>query len=89
MAVMRKPINKFTSTGRAICSTSAPVRTGIVVRSWPFAGFSTPIVASNMNLNGNTDLAPFVGTGKLIRPSYVETLSNGMRVGYLGLMGED
>src|SRR5690242_16988304 len=24
-------------------------------------GFSTPIVASNMNLNGNADLAPFVG----------------------------
>ncbi|HEV8435673.1 MAG TPA: metallophosphoesterase, partial [Thermoanaerobaculia bacterium] len=52
-------------------------------------GFQTPIVASNMNLNGNTDLAPFVGTGKLIRPTYVETLSNGMKVGFLGLMGED
>ncbi|HEX7192247.1 MAG TPA: metallophosphoesterase [Thermoanaerobaculia bacterium] len=52
-------------------------------------GFQTPIVASNMNLNGNTDLAPFVGTGKMIQPTYVETLSNGLRVGYLGLLGED
>ncbi|HEX3581592.1 MAG TPA: metallophosphoesterase, partial [Thermoanaerobaculia bacterium] len=52
-------------------------------------GFSTPIVASNMNLNGDADLAPFVGTGKLIQPTYVETLSNGLKVGYIGLMGED
>ena len=52
-------------------------------------GFATPIVASNMNLNGNTDLAPFVGTGKMIQPTYVETLSNGLKVGYLGLLGED
>src|SRR5436305_6005609 len=29
-------------------------------------GFQTPIVASNMNLNGNADLAPFFGSGKLI-----------------------
>ncbi|HEY2321300.1 MAG TPA: metallophosphoesterase [Thermoanaerobaculia bacterium] len=52
-------------------------------------GFATPIVASNMNLNGNTDLAPFVGTGKMIQPAYVETLSNGLKVGYIGLIGED
>lgn len=52
-------------------------------------GFQTPIVASNMNLNGNTDMAPFVGIGKTIQPTYVETLSNGLKVGYLGLMGED
>lgn len=52
-------------------------------------GFQTPIVASNMNLNGNTDLAPFVGTGKAIQQTYVETLSNGLKIGYIGLMGED
>jgi len=52
-------------------------------------GFHTPIVASNMNLNGNADLAPFYGAGKTISPTYVETLSNGMRVGFIGLMGED
>src|SRR5438309_2534797 len=51
--------------------------------------FSTPIGASNMNLNGNTDLAPFVGSGKMIQPAYVETLSNGLKVGYIGLIGED
>jgi 2',3'-cyclic-nucleotide 2'-phosphodiesterase (5'-nucleotidase family) len=52
-------------------------------------GFATPIVASNMNLNGNTDLAPFVGPGKLIQSTYVKTYSNGLKVGFLGLMGED
>jgi 2',3'-cyclic-nucleotide 2'-phosphodiesterase (5'-nucleotidase family) len=49
--------------------------------------FQTPIVASNMNLNGNTDLAPLVGAGKAIQPTYVETLPNGLKVGYIGLMG--
>lgn len=52
-------------------------------------GFQTPIVASNMNLNGNTDLAPFVGPGKAIQSTYVKTYSNGLKVGFLGLMGED
>lgn len=50
--------------------------------------FQTPIVASNLNLGGNTDLAPFYGTAKTIQPSYVETLTNGMKVGFIGLMGE-
>lgn len=52
-------------------------------------GFQTPIVASNMNLNGNSDLAPYVGNGKQIQTTYVETLPNGMRIGFIGLMGED
>ena len=50
-------------------------------------GFHTPIVASNLNLNGNTDLAPYVGPGKLIQSTHVEDLPNGLRVGYFGLMG--
>jgi 2',3'-cyclic-nucleotide 2'-phosphodiesterase (5'-nucleotidase family) len=51
--------------------------------------FAIPIVASNMNLNGNADLAPLVGAGKTIRPTYVETLPSGLKVGYIGLMGEE
>ena len=51
--------------------------------------FQTPIVASNMSLGGNTDLAPFYGSGKAIQPTYVETLPNGMKVGFIGLMGEE
>jgi 2',3'-cyclic-nucleotide 2'-phosphodiesterase (5'-nucleotidase family) len=51
--------------------------------------FQTPIVASNMSLGGNTDLAPFYGSGKAIQPAYVETLPNGMKVGFIGLMGEE
>src|SRR5579885_3257691 len=50
-------------------------------------GFHTPIVASNMNLNGNTDLAPYVGAGQLINPSRIIRV-NGVNVGFIGLMGE-
>ncbi|HJT17099.1 MAG TPA: metallophosphoesterase, partial [Thermoanaerobaculia bacterium] len=50
-------------------------------------GFHTPIVASNMNLNGNTDLAPFVGPGQLINPSRIIRV-NGVNVAFIGLMGE-
>jgi hypothetical protein len=50
-------------------------------------GFNVPIVASNMNLNGDSDLSGFMGTA--ILPSYTETLSNGLKVGFIGLMGED
>jgi 5'-nucleotidase / UDP-sugar diphosphatase len=52
-------------------------------------GFDTPIVASNMNLGGDTDLAPFVGDGKLIQSARVEELRNGIKIGYIGLMGKD
>lgn len=51
-------------------------------------GFHTPIVSSNMNLNGNTDLAPYFGTGKAIQITRVATLPNGLKVGYIGLMGK-
>jgi 2',3'-cyclic-nucleotide 2'-phosphodiesterase (5'-nucleotidase family) len=52
-------------------------------------GFDTPIVASNMNLGGDSDLAPFVGDGKLISTTRVEDLGNGIRVGFIGLMGKN
>jgi 2',3'-cyclic-nucleotide 2'-phosphodiesterase (5'-nucleotidase family) len=50
-------------------------------------GFHTPIVASNMNLGGNTDLAPFVGEDKAIQTTRVQELRNGIKVGFIGLMG--
>ncbi len=50
-------------------------------------GFHTPIVASNMNLGGSADLAPFVGAGKMIQTTRTEQLSNGLKIGYIGLMG--
>lgn len=52
-------------------------------------GFSTPIVASNMNLNNSSDITPLFGPGKAILPTYVETLPNGLKVGYIGLLGEE
>ena len=51
--------------------------------------FRTPIVASNMNLGGSTDLAPFVGKGKSIQTTRIQDLGNGLRVGYIGLMGKN
>src|SRR5260370_3786448 len=51
-------------------------------------GFRTPIVASNMSLGGSADLAPFVGDGKAIQTTRLEDLANGLRVGYIGLMGK-
>lgn len=51
-------------------------------------GFKTPIVASNMNLGGSAALASFVGDGKAIQSTRLQQLSNGLRVGYIGLMGK-
>jgi 5'-nucleotidase len=51
--------------------------------------FRTPIVASNLDLGGDADLAPFLGPGKTIQRTRVATLANGWRVGFLGLMGRD
>ena len=50
-------------------------------------GFRTPIVASNMSLGGNTELANFVGHKKAIHTTRVQQLKNGLRIGYIGLMG--
>ncbi len=62
---------------------------GMIAAARSSFAFQTPIVASNMSLGGNTDLAPLFGSGKAIQPTYVEQLSNGIKVGFLGLMGEE
>lgn len=51
--------------------------------------FATPLVASNTVLNGNGDLAPWLGPGKRVVPTHLTTLANGLKVGFLGLMGRD
>lgn len=50
-------------------------------------GLRTPIVASNMDLGGNADLAPFVGRKKAIQTTHIQTLRDGITIGYIGLMG--
>ncbi|BDU71292.1 bifunctional metallophosphatase/5'-nucleotidase [Mesoterricola silvestris] len=50
-------------------------------------GYHTPIVASNTVLNGNKDLAPFMGTA--ITPTYTKTYPSGLKVGFIGLMGTE
>ena len=56
--------HEFDYTPRGLAQTLAAARNSF--------GFNTPIVASNMNLNGNADLAPFVGAGNLIDTIRVE-----------------
>lgn len=51
-------------------------------------GFRTPIVASNMNAGSSTTLATFVGDGKAIQTTRVQQFTNGLKVGYIGLMGK-
>ena len=51
--------------------------------------FRTPLVASNLLANGDPDLTPFLGPGKRIPATRVQRLANGLKVGYLGLMGKD
>ena len=52
-------------------------------------GFRTPLVASNLDAGGSAELAPLLGPGKPIAATRVTVLANGLRVGFLGLMGRD
>lgn len=70
----------FAYTLKGLAQTLAAAQTSF--------GFRTPIVASNMNLGGSSDLTRFVGEGKAIQTTRVQTLSNGLKVGYIGLMGK-
>ena len=60
---------------------------GILRAAVQGAGLRTPIVASNLEPNGDADLAPFLGGA--IRPTLVKTLPNGLKVGFIGLMGRE
>ena len=51
--------------------------------------FRTPIVASNLNANGDPNLTPLIGDRNLIRSTFVERLPNGLTIGYIGLMGRN
>jgi len=50
-------------------------------------GFRTPLVASNLDAGASPELEPWVGPGRTIAPTRVQTIPNGLRIGYLGLMG--
>ncbi len=52
-------------------------------------GSRTPIVASNLEPDGLGELAPLAGPGRPIQGTRVAVLANGLRVGFLGLMGRD
>lgn len=72
--------HEFDYTPRGLAQFLAAARTSF--------GFHTPIVASNMDLGGDADLAPFVGADKAIQTTRVKELPNGMKVGFIGLMGK-
>ncbi|GAC1430051.1 MAG: hypothetical protein NVSMB68_02310 [Thermoanaerobaculia bacterium] len=60
----------------------------ILSRAQGSFGFKTPIVASNMNVERSAELAPYFGAGKAIEKSLVKQLPNGLKIGFIGLMGE-
>jgi 2',3'-cyclic-nucleotide 2'-phosphodiesterase (5'-nucleotidase family) len=84
----------FLSTLRYDCATlgnhefdySTKGLAAILAASQSTFGFNTPIVASNLTINGDTYLAPYMGTA--ITPTFTETLSTGLKVGFIGLMGK-
>ena len=51
-------------------------------------GFDVPIVATNTEIPGDAELNYFRFTGNIVDKKSIE-LSNGLKVGILGLMGED
>src|SRR5581483_10010869 len=61
---------------------------GMIAAARSSFNFQTTIVATNINLNGNSDLAPLFAANAIV-PSYVKTLGNGLKAGFIGLMGED
>ena len=65
--------HEFDYTPRGLAQMISAARTAF--------GFSVPIVASNTMINDSTDLSPLFGPGKAIQPTYVEQLSNGLRIG--------
>ena len=73
--------HEFDRAPAGLAATLAAALTGF--------GFRTPIVASNLDLGGDTQLAPLVGPGKMIQATRVRDLPNGLRVGFLGLMGRE
>lgn len=73
--------HEFDNGSAGLAGVLGAARRGFHLRS--------PILASNLELNGDTDLAPFLGPGKGIARTLVKTLPNGLRVGFLGLMGRD
>ena len=58
----------------------------ILAASQTAFGFHTPIVASNLALNNDTYLTPYLGTA--ITKTYTEVLPTGLKVGFIGLMGK-
>jgi len=50
------------------------------------SGFTVPIVASNTDFTGATDLVALQTNGSII-PTFVKTLPNGLKIGFIGLMG--
>ena len=52
------------------------------------SGFNVPIVASNTFFDNVTGLLALVANGSIVT-TYVETLPNGLKIGFIGLMGED
>jgi len=69
-----------------------PVGTAQIYNNIPDLGLNVPVVASNLIFDdtstGDDDLEALWNAG-VIKPYHIEDLSNGLRVGYFGLLGKD
>jgi len=59
-----------------------------ITASQNVSGFNVPIVASNTFFDGVTGLEALQANGSIVT-TYVKTLPNGLKIGFIGLIGED
>jgi 5'-nucleotidase len=60
----------------------------MITASQNVSGFNVPIVASNTVFDGVTGLEALQANGSIVT-TYVKTLPNGLKIGFIGLIGKD
>lgn len=60
----------------------------MITASQNASGFNVPIVASNTVFDGVTGLEALEANGSIVT-TYVKTLPNGLKIGFIGLIGKD
>ena len=64
----------------------APQGLAMLLTNGKTNGFTVPVVSSNMQINGNAFMTAMFGNGTIVNKKII-TLSNGIKIGLLGLMG--
>lgn len=60
----------------------------LAIGEYPVSKFNVPVIASNMVTHGNTGIDALKTAG-VIKDSLIRTLDNGLKVGIIGLLGEN